>query len=227
MNEPENTQIITTLAKDAIGKVFISTIPIGGTLINTVWDSVRSYSLEKRRREWEASIEIRLKKLEKAVTVEEIACNDLFVTALMATSAISFRTAELEKREYLANAVLHSITHKIDETKLIIFLNLIDKYTVWHIIILTFFQNPLSSERAQREYDRIGMMSSPAHLLQCVYQDFKDNRELMDKIINDLIADGLLANSSIHATMTSQGIVAKRTTALGDEFLQFITEHED
>ncbi len=222
MNESENTQIITTLAKDAIGKVFISTIPIGGTLINTVWDAVRSYSLEKRRREWEESIEIRLKKLEEAMTIEEIACNDLFVTALMATSAIAFRTAEKEKREYLANAVLNSITNKIDESKLIIFLNLVDKYTVWHIKILDFFQNPLSSERAQREYDRIGMMSSPANLLQSVYPDLNDDRELMDKIVNDLIADGLLNSGSIHGTMTKQGVAAKRTSKLGKEFLDFI-----
>ena len=44
----------------------------------------------------------------------------------------------------------------------------------------------------------------------------------MDKCITDLYNDGLMNTQSLHATMTGQGMVAKRTTALGDEFLSFI-----
>lgn len=226
MNKLEKTKSINVYAKEVIGKTLLSAIPIAGTLVTVLWDAVKEYNLTNRQKEWEDTIELRLSKIEK--TVEEVASNDFFVTTLMATSLIAIKTSEKAKRDYLANAVINSIEDNINESKLIIFLNLVDKYTVWHINFLQFFKNPLGTDIARQEFNRIGTMSSPSHLLQSVYPEFKDiNREFMDKIVNDLISEGLLSSFSIHATMTSQGIVAKRTTQLGDDFLDFITEHQD
>ena len=62
-------------------------------------------------------------------------------------------------------------------------------------------------------------MGSPSTPLSKIYPEVIP---LMDKCITDLYNDGLMNTQSLHATMTGQGMVAKRTTALGDEFLSFI-----
>lgn len=40
----------------------------------------------------------------------------------------------------------------------------------------------------------------------------------LDKIVNDLIADGLLNSGSIHGTMTKQGVAAKELRNLEKSF---------
>ena len=50
------------------------------------------------------------------------------------------------------------------------------------------------------------------------------DNEIFKKIYNDLYVDGMvnLKTDNLNTTMTGSGMVAKRTTALGDEFLMFI-----
>ena len=50
-------------------------------------------------------------------------------------------------------------------------------------------------------------------------------RALYDQIATDLNARGLIDGGSfLHAMMTPNGMVSKRTTTLGDEFLTFIAD---
>ena len=59
--------------------------------------------------------------------------------------------------------------------------------------------------------------------LLSTFPEMADKKNLVKKIIDDMQADGLLVKGSyIGTTMTAQGMVAKRTTEFGDEFLKFI-----
>lgn len=196
-------------------KTALSVIPMGGALVTSVYDTVKGNCLSKRQEKWKESLEERLSKLECAL--EDIGNNELFTTALVKSTEIAMKTSREEKMAYLANAVINSLEPDIDEEKLIVFLSLLDKYTISHIKIIYFFNNP-------KRFDGISsssyMMGSPSTPLFQVYPEL--NNGLFKKIYDDLYTDGMVNTESLNVTMTGSGMVAKRTSQLGDEFLDFI-----
>ena len=64
------------------------------------------------------------------------------------------------------------------------------------------------------------MMGSPTTPLFQIYSEL--NNGLFKKIYDDLYTDGMVNTESLNVTMTGSGMVAKRTSQLGDEFLDFI-----
>ena len=196
-------------------KTALSVIPVGGALVTSVYDTVKGNCLSKRQEKWKESLDERLSKLECAL--EDIGNNELFTTALVKSTEIAMKTSREEKMAYLANAVINSLEPDIDEEKLIVFLSLLDKYTISHIKIIYFFNNP-------KRFDGISsssyMMGSPSTPLFQVYPEL--NNGLFKKIYDDLYTDGMVNTESLNVTMTGSGMVAKRTSQLGDEFLDFI-----
>lgn len=197
------------------GKTVLSTIPVGGALITAVYDAVKGNVLSRRQEEWKKVLEERLSNLED--TLDNIGNNELFTTALIKTTEIAMRTAKEEKRLYLANAVVNTTSLDLNEEKLIVFLDLLDKYTISHIKIINFFFKP---SRFEGVSSSSYMMGSPKTPLFDIYPEL-DN-DLFNKIYNDLYTDGMVNTKDLNCTMTGAGMIAKRTTALGDEFLDFI-----
>ena len=117
------------------------------------------------------------------------------------------------------NAVINSLKPNLDEDKLIIFMSLLEKYTVSHIKILEFFNNP-------KRHDGVDefryMMGSPTQVLFDVYPDL--NTPLFKKMYDDLYIDGMVSTENLNTTMTGSGMVQKRTTDLGDDFLRFVMD---
>ena len=196
-------------------KTALSVIPVGGALVTSVYDTVKGNCLSKRQEKWKETLEERLSKLECAL--EDIGNNELFTTALVKSTEIAMKTSREEKMAYLANAVINSLDPDIDEEKLIVFLSLLDKYTISHIKIIYFFINP-------KRFDGVSsssyMMGSPTTPLFQIYPEL--NNGLFKKIYDDLYTDGMVNTESLNVTMTGSGMVAKRTSQLGDEFLDFI-----
>lgn len=197
-------------------KTYLSTIPIGGTLITSVWDSVKNNKIETRQNEWKNMIENKLSSLE--ISLEDIGNNDKFTTCILKATELAIKTSSIEKKLYLANALINSINIDFDETTMLIFLNLIEEYTDLHMIILDFFSNPLkfSSVKNSNLY-----MGSPMKLFYDEYPNFKVKENLISLINNKLYLDGLLSSNSLNTTMTSDGAKEKQTTDLGDQFLEF------
>ena len=111
---------------EVAGKTALSVIPVGGALVTAVYDVVKGNILQKRQEKWKDMIENRLSKLE--TTLEDIGENEAFATMLIKTTELAMKTAKEEKLEYLANALLYSIDHSIDEDKLIMFMSYVEKY---------------------------------------------------------------------------------------------------
>lgn len=200
---------------EVVTKTAVSVIPVGGALVTAIYDAVKGNALAKRQEKWRNALEERLSKTEE--TLENLGNNELFTTALIRATELAIKTAREEKMKYLANAVVNSINPTLDEERLIIFLELLDKYTISHIKIINFFHMPTQFEGVSgNSY----MMGSPTTVLFNVYPEL--NNELFDKIYKDLYTDGMVSTQNLHVTMTGSGIVAKRTTKLGDQFLQFI-----
>lgn len=214
MNEVE-------LAKECVEittKTLLSAIPVGGTLITCIWDSIKAQSANRRMDDWKAQIEDKLRNLD--ISLENIGNDEVFTSAMMKATDSALKTAEDEKRQYLANAVRNSIEANIEESIMMIYLDLLDKYTIWHIRILNLFYNP--KVFSQIDVSDI-MMGSASVVVEQVYPEIAKEKNLLDKIVKDLQSDGMMVEGSyMYAGITANGIVSSRTTDLGNKFLMFI-----
>lgn len=205
---------------EIVGKTALSAIPVGGALATSVYDTVKANCLSKRQEKWRTALEERLVKLEN--TLEEIGNDELFTTALIKATELAIKTAKEEKIAYLANSVINSLNPDLNEEKLIVFLDLLDRYTASHIKIIYFFFNP---KRFEGIDSNSYMMASPSTPLFHVYPEL--NNELFEKIYADLYNDGMVTLKNLNTSMTGSGTVAKRTTVIADEFLRFILEKDE
>lgn len=115
-----------------------------------------------------------------------------------------------------------ALPHAPEESLQQIFINLIDEFTVWHLRILKLFQDPQKWEQ-QRRHDLHSMFAgSLSQILHKAYPELTDKRGLYDQIWKDLFTRGLVNTNSLHITMTGAGLMASRTTDLGNQFLKFI-----
>lgn len=205
---------------EIVVKAATSPIPVGGSLVASVIDEVKSRTMQKRQDEWMNMIEERLGTLE--IDFNSIGDNEYFTTAIIKATELAVKTAENEKREYLANAVINAITFTAEESVLMIYMEMLEKYTVWHLQVLSHFYNP--EHGIGRGNESMGAADSPLYRR---YPHMVQRKDVVDKIVIDLQNEGMLTSGSYwHSSMTSNGIYAKRTTALGDGFLKFIMREE-
>ena len=134
------TDIAHSLLKGGIG-----TIPIIGSLAAEIFGLVVTPPLEKRRAEWMNDIAVKLKELvdKKVINFEELQGNEQFIDVMLQATTFALKTSEKEKIKAFRNAILNTATgDSPDKTVSQIFLNQLDKFTVWHIRILNFIDNP-------------------------------------------------------------------------------------
>jgi hypothetical protein len=221
MQKSDNNTIknIAIASVEIAGKTLISTLP-GGTVVTSVFDAIKGGCLEKRQAKWRESIEDRLSTVEE--TLEDLGNNEIFTTTILKATEMAMKTLSEEKREFLANAVLNACYIDVEEEKLLVFLDLLDRYTISHLKILVFFHNPKAFDIvAQSSY----YMGSPTEPLFHVYPEL--NNKLFRKIYKDLYLDGMVNTEDLNVTMTGNGMIAKRTTDLADELLNFIFDKRD
>lgn len=215
----EKKELLSEVA-EITAKTLVSTIPVGGTFVTCIWDSIKANAANRRMEDWKNQVEEKLCDLK--LSLDDIGNNELFASAMMKATDIAIKTAEDEKRQYLASAVKNSAMASIDESVMMIYLDLLDKYTLWHIRILHLFRNPKAFD--QVHVDGI-MMGAASIVVEQVYPEIAKEKELLDKIVKDLQNDGMMSEGSyMHAGMTSNGVAASRTTELGNKFLKFIID---
>lgn len=192
-------------------KGLAATIP-GGSLLVSIVDEIQNGIFQDRFNEWKESVEERLGKLEDSI-INQLPQNDIFATVLLISAQLALKTNK-EKIKLLANAVANSATTKLPEERVVILLNCIEKYTIPHLMLLRFLQNP-------KEYNPSESIWMGAPIT--IYDDYYPKRDKsLDKvIIRDLYSDGLISTDSLNTTMTKDGMLAKKTTDLGDNLIEF------
>jgi hypothetical protein len=100
----------------------------------------------------------------------------------------------------------------------------LDLFTVWHLRVLKLFQDPQGWAQHNRHQFPSFYMGGLSSVLESAYPELGSRRELYDQLWQDLYQRGLVNTDSMHTTMTATGMMAKRTTVLGDQFLRFIEE---
>lgn len=207
-------------------KVGLSTIPLLGGPAAEIFAAVVTPPLTKRRDEWVESIANELKKLEEKVDgfkIENLAKNEVFITTVMQATQSAIRNHQQEKLEALRNAVINTALSTIDENINMIFLNFIDTLTPWHLKILKLFNDPVEWGKQNGITWPNWSAGGASMLLEHALPELKGRREFYDQIARDLYIRGLWNSESLHGMTTSHGLFGSRSTAMGKNFIRFIT----
>ena len=205
-------------AAHSIAKAGLSAIPVVGGLAAELFQNVIQPPLDKRRNEWMQLVGEKIEALEASgLKTEDLQNNEQFISAVMYASQLALRTHESEKIEALRNAVINIASgHAPEEVEQHLFLNFVDYFTPIHIQILKVFQNPTPPS---------GMsMGGLNHVLEHNLPNLRGQQELYKQFWKDLYSRGLVNTEGMNVTMSGNGLGQKRTTALGDQFINFITE---
>lgn len=204
----------------------MSAVPVlGGTLVE-VFNSLIESPMAKRKTEWMLQVTEAINYLfEKGIVTEEgLQQNDRFFTTLMHASSAALKNHEKEKLEALRNAVINSaLPDAPDDTMQQIFLNLIDSCTSWHIVLLKLFQSPVEWARNSGHKFPSWGSGGISTVIENAYPVLQGQRDLYHLVWQDLYRSGLINTDSVGATMTVTGMLAKRTTPIGDCFVEFIS----
>lgn len=150
-------------------KTAVSAIPIGGTLINEVFDTVKNNCLDKRQQKWKQKLENRISKIE--ATLGTLGNSEIFTSAIIKTTEIAMKTSSERKIQYLANAVVNAYKNDVEETRFYLYMDLVERYTDAHIEMMKRYVEPSMAE-PDRENE-----------IDCI-------------ILNALVTDGLLLYSN-------------------------------
>jgi hypothetical protein len=223
MNKTTKEDILYSTIKAGLGS-----IPILGSAATELFGLVVTPPLDKRRQKWMNEVAEKLKLLEgnNQVNFKNLSQNEQFIDAIIQATSIAIKTSEHEKIIALRNAVINvALNETLEKTKSQIFLNLIDSFTVWHITILTFFDNPKAWFQKNEKTPPNLVMGNISSVLKSAFPSLTGQDELVDLIWNDLLNAGLHYTNGLKTMMSGDATLDNRTTELGKEFIQFISEH--
>lgn len=224
INNTSEKDVAHSLVKGGLGA-----IPVLGSLAAEIFGLIVTPPLEKRRVEWMNGVAEELKRLEesKVIDFEKLAQNEQFIDVVLQATILALKTSEKEKIKSFQNAILNTASgYCPDKTISQIFLNQLDTFTVWHIKILHFVDNPRGWFQKQGKTTPNYMAGSVSAIIKDAFPELKDQDDLLDIIWNDLRTAGFHKTSDLKTTMSGDGILSERTTVLGKQFLEFVTVKE-
>jgi len=203
----------------ALIKAGISAVPMIWGPSAELFQHLVQPPLERRRVEWMEYVGDKLVELDqRGVDIEKLSKNDEFVSAVLHASQLAVRTHRQEKREALRNAIFNIASGRVPEESVQqMFLEYIDSLTELHVQLLKMFQKPPASANV--------MMGALSSVIETAMPNLRGKGAVYNQAWGDLVARGLADNVGLQVMMTGQGLGSKRTTALGDAFLDFISEH--
>lgn len=206
-------------ALHALAKAGISSLPILGSVAAEIFQWVMQPPLERRRSEWMQAVGVKLQELEdqQGVNLEELGQNEQFVSAVMHATTIALRTHKDEKREALRNAVLNvALDQSPDEALEHMFFEWIDTFSVLHLQILRVFNNPTPPPNM--------FMGGLINVLEYNMPQLNGREDVYNQVWKDLYSRGLVDIERLSGvTMSGSDLGARRTTAIGRQFLAFIS----
>ena len=89
--------------------------------------------------------------------------------------------------------------------------------------MLSLLDNPAANPNVQRMTSSISI-GALVQVVEAALPALRTNRAIAGRVVADLEAMSLLSGADLHATMTAQGMTARRSTPLGQLFLRFISD---
>jgi hypothetical protein len=209
-----------------IVKTGLSALPFGvGGVAAELFSFLIEPPISKRRDKWLVQLAEGLEELrhkQPGFDLDSLRENEIFITSVLHATQAAIRNHHEEKLLALRNTVLNSaIQVELDESMQLMFINMIDTMTPWHLKILLYFQDP--AEWFVRNQKEIPNAGTPSQALEAAFTELRGRRSFYDIIIKDLNNQGLLNIDSLHVMMTSHGTIAKRTSPFGDSFVSYVS----
>lgn len=203
--------VLSDLVKGA-AKAGVSWFVPGSSPFIFILDELRSSEYQRRFDDFKEKVDEQLRMM-KDVQLQQLKDNQMFATVMYIAGQLALKTNET-KRQFLANAVVNTPSCTLSEDSMVIMLNCIEKYTLRHLRLLRFLQNP--KEYKKKDY----FMTTST--MQIYYDYYSKDNEALDRIIaNDLEADGMITSGSLFGMATVDGCFEKKTTLLGDAMIDF------
>jgi hypothetical protein len=210
-------------------RAVLSLAPVLGGPLVEFFSMVVAPPLEKRRDAWLIYIVNRLNKLECEVEgykIENLAQNEEFISTLLYATQVAMRTHHEEKLEALRNIVVNSsLGITAPENIHLIFMNMIDRYTPLHLLILRFIENPdrfIATYRGMRTSD-LPFAWDLRDAFRSTFSELQIIDEYYEQIIRDLTSDGLVRSDKMPER---EKMLKPKLTILGGEFLTLIRAPE-
>jgi hypothetical protein len=232
MPEPDLTPPKEGLADygHAAARAVIASIPVVGGAAVELFDLIIAPPIVKRRNEFMEGLAQKLNELasNRGIRLEELKDNPAFIDTVLQATQAAIRTHQDEKREALRNAVLNSaLPDSPDASTQLMFISMIDRFTEWHLRILDLFRDPRQwAARNGVSWPDLSMGGAVSQILLHAFPGLNSREAFYRQVWADLNNSGLLNTpvSSLGTTMSGHGLMEKRTTQFGDQFLRFITE---
>ena len=214
-------------------KGLVSQIPFAGPIICGIYDEVVTVSYQKRIEDWLKYLDERLEQLEHSfiglvddvTLIDKIRGNELFISCFLQTSQYVIRDHHEDKKVLFANALLKTIDPSdLAEDRILVFIELINRYTISHLRLLHFLDDP----KARATEKGVDCKKYYMGGIEAVLKDVDPDLISIDKfhylILRDLFNNGLISIENFGGTMTASGMLASRTTDLGKSFIRFVFE---
>lgn len=214
----------------ALVKGSISSIPIIGGAAAEIFSLILEPPISQRRDKFLISLYEKLEELNETIEgfkIEELSENEIFVTALTHALPVAVKNHQVEKITALRNVVLNSVLPNApDEDKQLMFLDLIDSFTSWHLKILILLNDPKGYANENDISIPNWQSAQLLSLIELVFPELKGKREFYTQVWNDLYNHNLIniSSDSLHTIITGHGTLGSRTTGLGAEFISFIKD---
>lgn len=210
-------------------KIITSLVPGVGGLAAEIFGKLMPPPIEKRQQAWMESVAEGLQALEEKYNefkIESLPENEVFVSTLLEATRAAMLTHQKEKLLALRNAVLNSaLPQSPDETRQKMFLQLIDKFTEWHLKILNVFDNRNGIPELNLDKSDWTMnlkVDQLATLIEKTYPEMKNQYRVYIQITKDLHSEGLISNLDIRKGMMTRIDRSPKVTPFGAEFLKFL-----
>lgn len=210
-------------------KAAVGALPVVGGPLNEFLAFVIGDPAQERRDDFmKATLErlIALEAITERLRPENLRENEQFQATFIQSVRLATTTASADKKKLLQNAIINSAIGEVDETVRLLFLQMLDRITPMHAVLLSFFDNPRGNPAAVRKAESISLGGALAHLIEAAFPEIHSNGDLLTRVVLDLHGMGLTTTNSVQGMMTGNGLLERRSTELGQSFLAFISDPE-
>ncbi len=180
--------------------------------------------------QWMGMVEEKLQKLHDKF--DELAEDELFFSTIQIATVNAMRSYQAEKRMLFANAIYNTARLDLNEDKKLLFLSLLDRYTLAGIKLLQYYsqnhyhENDFVSHSGMVTTYTMGGTEYPTNSILKDNPEFENDSAYVKTLSEQLISDGLISPIDFDIPESPQRARRKRTTKFGDEFLSFITVND-
>lgn len=215
-------------------KAGVNLIPTYGGAISETLSTWFSSPVEKRRQKWnEELVQIITELQEERNNLEKLFENEMFITTVLRATEIAIKSHQDEKIQYLKSIVINSVLlTDMDDTKKMLYLEIIGSYTPLHIILLNYMDNPKKKLEKLPNNQKFSCLYSD-FIFECI-PELENDEIILKKLQKDLFNDGLITTMnygdiSYSANPSGKNEILEEipsvqdcTTHFGKDFLRYL-----